>query len=690
MNKTIIGLLALFTIPCALVLWLHAAGGEVGDVAALKRKAYDLYERGQFEQSAELFHGYLSAQPGDLKVISDYANLLDRLNRNAESAEMLETYHRLDPKNERAYFDLGAQYVKLQRNEQAAKIFAELAQSANPAIVNSAAEAAKLLQADLDRAARAKAEQKVYDLAEQFKPDEVIAAVDQMEKAGEVSFAMAMQRIYAYSNQQKYVPALELAESLAVNNPKATDLMIVRAELLFQLGRKSEAMVLWEQVARENSGSEAAQTAEKRISEVKAQEAAASSLAAEAAKKAVRAAQTAGAGASTDVPSEEAVIYNLAEKRQHREVVAAIDVLEKKRGNLDWSMKMQRLYALLAVGDTPRAAQESGKMAVEKPDSVELAMLRGDILVHEHCWQEASRIFMDVRAKNPNTPVAREVDRRLAEIPARENLDKWNWGESFNSGDYHSRFDSVIGYGYIRTGTYVPGARWLQPYVSFNYVVDTKSGVGPGLTIISDNSIGVYGGFRVQLFPTEYLFLYVQGGGNQDLLSERSNGDWRGDFMAGIYGYKAWGPGVNWKQLSMTSNADGVEVGSCSVNPVWRGDWWVDAGADFSYYDRFDSWLGYGQVREGLRLMQFGNSVAMDAYVMQNLAWDAKGNYTDNLFEIGPGLRFVWVPCPNWQVVLRTEWAEGYYLGRDDTHQKGTIADSYDDFRAGLSVGVSW
>jgi hypothetical protein len=113
----------------------------------------------------------------------------------------------------------------------------------------------------------------------------------------------------------------------------------------------------------------------------------------------------------------------------------------------------------------------------------------------------------------------------------------------------------------------------------------------------------------------------------------------------------------------------------------------VDAGADFSYYDRFHSWLGYGQVREGFRLAQFGVVVAMDAYVMQNLAWDVKGNYTDNLIELGPGLRFVYTPCRNWQAVLRAEWAEGMYFGRG---VQGGNDSTYDDFRVGLSLGVNW
>jgi len=52
------------------------------------------------------------------------------------------------------------------------------------------------------------AEKAIYDLAKEFKYDEVITAINEMEKKGELSFAMAMQRIYAYSNQKKYAQAL--------------------------------------------------------------------------------------------------------------------------------------------------------------------------------------------------------------------------------------------------------------------------------------------------------------------------------------------------------------------------------------------------------------------------------------------------------------------------------------------------
>ena len=122
----------------------------------------------------------------------------------------------------------------------------------------------------------------------------------------------------------------------------------------------------------------------------------------------------------------------------------------------------------------------------------------------------------------------------------------------------------------------------------------------------------------------------------------------------------------------------------------WRGDWFGDAGADFSYYDRYRSWIGYGQAHEGLRLFQLGPKLACDAYLVENATWDVRGNYFDNFFDLGPGARLVWHPRRNWEVVLRAEWLKGFYFGRDDLNNRGNVSDQYDGVHVGLSVGARW
>ena len=306
-------------------------------------------------------------------------------------------------------------------------------------------------------------------------------------------------------------------------------------------------------------------------------------------------------------------------------------------------------------------------------------------------------VLKQVKDNNPKTPVAKEAQRRLNALPAVANLDKHYWGEFYASGDYHDRYDVLFGSGFIRVGTYVPKARWIQPYLGWHFAVDTKSGAGNNTTIVGDNSLSFVGGVRAQLFPTEYLFLYAEGGVNMDRLHRRNAGDWSWDWQVGVYGFKSWGPGVVLKDLpgdktpgqKDTADSASPKEHCPFTQPMWRGDWFVDAGADFSYYRRFFSWLGYGQAHEGFRLVQFGRQIAWDAYGVENVAWDAKGNYFDNLFEIGPGTRLIWARGA-WQVVLKTEWVEGFYFGRDDLNSRGNAAGSYDDFRVGLSVGASW
>jgi tetratricopeptide (TPR) repeat protein len=539
------------------------------------------------------------------------------------------------------------------------------------------------LKTDQARAAKYKAEAEIYALAREFKHEEVITAIDALEQRWPLAFEMEMQRLYAMQNLQKYAPTLLRADELAVRYPKATDLALLRADLLMQLGRKDEAIAIWQRVLAENPGTSAAVTAQNRLDEIKRQAEAAAAAAA---------ATAAASPAVPAKPSSEDIIYNLASKQKYREVVQAIDELEKQRGTLSWDMEMQRLYSLQSLGQTKRAIEVGEKMSQTKPQSVEVAFLRADLLVTAKRWEDSSVILNQIKDGNPNTAAEKEAMRRLTAIPAMCNVDKQQWGEMYLSGDYHERYDTVIGSGFIREGTYIPDARWLQPYVGAKFGADTKSGAGVQQTIVADNSVSFVAGLRAQPFPKEYLFLYVEGGLNKDLLSRRHDGDWAWDWSAGVYGYQSWGPGVVFKDYAATNApADGESV-KCpfAYSPMWRGDWFVDVGADFSWYHRYSSWLGYGQAHEGFRLLQFGPKMALDAYVVENIAWDVKGNYFDNLFEIGPGVRLIWEPRRSWQVVLKAEWVEGLYFGRDDLNIRGGAAGSYDDFRVSLSVGASW
>ncbi len=653
---------------CSVVLAARAQ-----EPATLKARAYELYQAKQFDEAARQFKAYFDTNPDDSAAMIDYASLLSELRRHEEAVKLLETIRTKAPQNETAAFKLAVEYAALKRYADAEKIFTELAQSNNASIAGAAAEASKRAKDDQKREEQLKAEQHVYDLANQFKYQDVVNAAGELEKQGPLSFGMQMQRLYAWHSLHQYALALNRADQLAINYPDEPDLALLRAELLVQLERRPEAELLWRQIRQKFKGTAAAAEADRRL--------------------------TRPGATATGSPDEER-IYGLARQRKHREVIAAINELEKK-GALSLHMQMQRLYAYQALGESKRALQQVDQIVAAHSNSTELAFLKSDLLAQQHRWEEASAVLKKLKDEHGNTKIAVEAERRLDAFPLIGNLDKNFWGEAYLSGDYLGRFGTVVGSGFIREGAFIPHARWLQPYAEMRFGADTRSGISGERTIITDNHVGLYAGARAQLLPTEYLFVYGQGGGDVDLLERRHNGDFAYDYQVGIYGFKSWGPGTvllrsppGWKAPGDRPDAFSAET-RWRDKPwqdlfFWRGDWFVDAGADFSYYHRYASWIGYGQAHEGFRVFQFSPDMGFDAYVVENISWDVRGNYFDNLFEVGPGARWLWLPYRRWEVILRGEWLNGFYLGRGREAFATSPRSHFDEFRATLSVGARW
>jgi tetratricopeptide (TPR) repeat protein len=642
------------------------------EARAARTKAYELYDQKQYDQAAEQFQKYLAEAPEDFTTQVDYAGLLSQLDRHARAARVLEAVHEKQPQNEAAWFKLGVIYLTLKRLDDAEKAFAALEKSTNADMAAAARDALVRLREERNRETRYQAEENIYKLAAEFKHDEVIREVEKLERSGPPSYGIEMQRLYSMVSLKQYAQALERANRLEEKNRGAADLEILRADLYNQLGQRPQAEAIWRQVEREHAGTPSAAEAKRRLAEK---------------------------GGPT---SPEDRVYALARQQKHREVAEAINDLERK-GPLSPAMELQRLYAWQSLGETRLALEHIDSITKQHPGKPELALIHADLLINQHRWQEASTILKEIKAQQRDTPLAVEAQNRLAAIPEIANLDKWYWGEAYLSGDYLGRFGTVIGSGFARHGYYIPEVRWLQPYAEMRFSADTRSGAGGRGTIITDNFIGFYGGMRAQLLPTEYLFIYGQGGVNKDFLDRREEGDWALDYQAGIYGFKSWGPGTILRtpsQIVQTgANVPAAQIsaeqarkshGQETNDVFWRGDWFVDAGADFSYYHRYSSWIGYGQGHEGFRLWQFGPSVALDAYAVENVSWDVRGNFYDNLFEIGPGLRLLWVPRKRWEVVLRTEWLAGFYFGRDELGNRGNTSSTYDGVHVGLSVGARW
>jgi tetratricopeptide (TPR) repeat protein len=764
--------------------------------AGTKASAHELYQNGRLTEAMEEFGRYLERNPGDLSAALQLAAWFGEAGDHAEAARLLEHVHQRLPGNQPAHFNLAVALLNLNRAPEAQAIFKQLQRSGNRDIATAATEALLCMEADSERKARAESEQHVFELAAEFRHEEVIAKVSEMELGRPPSFPMEMQRLYSMHSLGRYAPALERANWLAGAYPKEPGLILLRADLLLQTGRRSEAAELWRKLEEGNPGSAEAAQARRQLEAARGKESSEKlfELAArrehrelinaiteleqreqlsfvlelqrlyawqalgendtglkrsndlaerhpkspelgllrahflaehgrkEEALGILTQIQSENAGgeiarvaaersesllkATLDPPKEitEDEVYALANQRQHRAVIAAVDKLEQRQ-ELSVHLAMQRLYALQDLGETTMAIQRATELANAHPASQQIAMLRADLLARDHQWLEAAKVLKRLKNDHPQTPAAEEAERRLQNLPPVANLDKWFWGESYLSGDYLGRFGTVVGSGFVRHGFYIPGARWIQPYAELRFAADTRSGLGGQRSVIADNHLVFHGGVRAQPFATEYFFFYAQAGIDKDLLDRRSSGSWQYDSQAGLYGFKSWGPGTvllsaapgppvttaaTVPPLTSLESEELPSLHEQSMNFLWRGDWFLDAGADFSYYHRHRSWIGYGQAHQGLRLFQLGPRTALDAYLVENLSWDVRGNYFDNLFEAGPGARLIIVVRRGWELVARAEWINGFYMGRDSLETRGGAKSTYDDFRAGLSVGARW
>src|SRR6266516_2452160 len=312
---------------CLLAGALVAQQPNALDPGALKARAYELYDAKRFEEAAVQFQAYLASNAEDAQALYDYASLLVQLKRHPEATQQLESLHQKFPRHEVGYFKLGVEYVALSRPADAQRVFTELQQSSNPAMVAAAAAALRKLEADLAREAKMKAQTHVFELARDAKHADVVAAVTEMEQQGPLPYAMQMQRLYALSALHQYPAALERADRLAEQYPAATDLALLRADLLAQLNRRLEAEALWRRVAQENPGTSAALEATRRLQE-------------------------------PILPPAEDRVFALVRQNKLREAVGAIDQMEKEE-KLSWPMQLQRVYALQQMGDVDRALLEA-------------------------------------------------------------------------------------------------------------------------------------------------------------------------------------------------------------------------------------------------------------------------------------------------------------------------------------------
>jgi thioredoxin-like negative regulator of GroEL len=400
--------------------------------------------------------------------------------------------------------------------------------------------------------------------------------------------------------------------------------------------------------------------------------------------------------------------YDLIKAQRDEEAVGSIDDLERN-GEVTPELIIEKSAALQRMGDTLAAIVVLRDVAGGDNPDPRARLLLAALLAEQGRRAEAFEIWRDLRDQGGDATLSRMAAAEIEALAPSYNLERWAWGELDLYGTYLSRYNIGVSSGRIREGTFIPGARWIEPFVQADFSLDstnTSNGQGPGQgipTIYNENLAGFHAGARIRPFANQSFVLYVLGGIQKDLRgTEQHNGEWFAEIIAGINGYWAWGPGKEWTTIdlegvspgglaTLPSNSQASRWALNNWSPVqFRLDWFVEAGGDAAYYSRLPDCLAYGQSRQGARIMQFGKAAAVDIYGLENLTMDTKGNYYDNYFEAGPGMRFVTAPVGAAVLTTSVDYVFGSYLGRNSNNTRGDTAANYSDFRLTVALSLRW
>lgn len=395
--------------------------------------------------------------------------------------------------------------------------------------------------------------------------------------------------------------------------------------------------------------------------------------------------------------------YDLLEARDDPAAIEHIAKLEA-RGEATPALLRGQAAALDRGGEAAAALEVLQRVLAMENPAMETRMQLAALHRKQGKIRDAYEIWRDLRDTHPDSEEGRRAAAEIDALAPAWNLERWSWGELDLYATYLQRYNLGVANGRLRQGTFVPGARWIEPFVQADFSLDSDpyGGGQEGLsTIYNENLAGFHAGARIRPFPEQSFTLYVLGGPQKDLRgTEARRGGWFWEVIAGVNGFWSWGPGRRWVSEDLQTALPGglpvlprsaLEWTPAPWGPVSLGwDWFVEAGGDAAYYSRLSDFIGYGQARQGMRMVRFGQAAALDAYALQNLTVDTEGNYYDNFFEAGPGIRFVTAPIGAAVFTTSVDYVLGTYLGRNAGNTRGDLASTYSDFRITASFSLRW
>jgi hypothetical protein len=380
-------------------------------------------------------------------------------------------------------------------------------------------------------------------------------------------------------------------------------------------------------------------------------------------------------------------IYDLFQAGDDKEAIAKLDDYGTSNP-VPVDLQYARVYGLQRMRRFTDAGRVLEAMPAETRTSPEWLLAQATtergLGRNEAAWEAINAAAQEAEG----TPLQEVIEQEIDGLPNEANLDKNAWGELQLDAAYLARFPDTIFYGEIREGTFVPGARWLQPFVQLDFTLDTNSGSGiNGVPqVYANNLAGGHLGLRARLIPNENIWAYGLVGVQKDLRdTTRYNGDWFLDWRVGLRGYKGIGPG-----LTFLSNNWYTKPPAKKWDWQPRAAWFVEGGGDAAYWSLYENFIAYGSLREGVRFLETGGWLAFDLYALQQGTTDSLGLYYNNFGEIGGGLRATARIGRRTTFVTRVEGIGGAYSGINNDNSRGTLPSTYEDLRVIFSLWWEW
>lgn len=193
-----------------------------------------------------------------------------------------------------------------------------------------------------------------------------------------------------------------------------------------------------------------------------------------------------------------------------------------------------------------------------------------------------------------------------------------------------------------KAGRYFDDNKKTSFYLFAHVDGDTNSKAGDIPIIYSENYAGV--GIGLDYKPIKQVRLFIETSLEKNFISS-TNQDIQNDYRIGAEYYDQWGPGMN---LECSYNA--------KVNFDWFGDLYLSA-ADYSRYDNNIIFQGY--TRLGARLLNYKMS-NLSAYARLGITADTKGDFFNNVADIGPGVELK--PYQPFPLSIRLEYRLSKYF----------------------------